>query len=104
MASPKRNRVNPARKYEKLFIPISVHRATSAAAKAAGFWGAGALVQASIAYLKVMPSTAWRTVNRGRRHHRSREAEGGKSRTCSRPCAEGVVEGYKAAQQKEEAE
>jgi hypothetical protein len=35
MASPKR--VNPARKYERLFMPISVHRATSAAAKAAAF-------------------------------------------------------------------
>jgi hypothetical protein len=35
MASPKR--VNPARKYERLFMPISVLRATSAAAKAAAF-------------------------------------------------------------------
>jgi hypothetical protein len=52
IASPKRKRVNPARRNERLFIAISVHRATSAAAKAAGFWGAGALVQASIAYLK----------------------------------------------------
>jgi hypothetical protein len=62
MASPKRKRVNPARKYEREFIPISVHRATSAAAKAAGFWAAGALTQASIAYLRVTPSTVWRTV------------------------------------------
>src|ERR687886_1092994 len=62
MASPNRKRVNPARKYEKLFIPISVHLATSAAAKAAGFWAAGAFIQASMAYLRVTPSTAWRTV------------------------------------------
>src|SRR5215217_469618 len=62
MASPKRKRVSPARKYERLFIPISIHLATSTAAKAAGFWSAGALIQASIAYLRVTPSTAWRTV------------------------------------------
>jgi hypothetical protein len=37
MAKPNRKRVSPARKNEKLFIAISVHRIASAAAKADGF-------------------------------------------------------------------
>ncbi|MDQ3603620.1 MAG: hypothetical protein M3385_07160 [Actinomycetota bacterium] len=43
-------------------MPISIHLTASAAAKAAGFWAAGALTQASTALLRAMPSTAWRTV------------------------------------------
>jgi hypothetical protein len=46
------------RKFERLFMPISVHLTASAAAKAAVSWSAGALAQASTARLRVMPSTA----------------------------------------------
>jgi hypothetical protein len=41
MATPYRKRVRPVRKFERLFMPISVHLTASAAAKVAVFSAAG---------------------------------------------------------------
>ncbi len=50
------------RKFERAFMPISVHLTASAAAKAAVCWSAGAEAQASTARFRVMLSTACKTV------------------------------------------